>query len=215
MIEDPLPNPSSRPSSPNSNGQKGGQKGGPKDGQATPGNKKTGTLPPKITLDISTPDQTWLEAVPSLEALLHEVTEEVLKTPEARGRFEIAPAARIGIGFCFADDAFVAGLNKEFRGQSKPTNVLSFPSGEVFDGIFHLGEITLASGVVAREAVERQKPVLEHTTHLVIHGLLHLLGFDHETGDEAALMEAIEIKVMQQFGFGNPYILPEIKTGTK
>ena len=91
----------------------------------------------------------------------------------------------------------------------KPTNVLSFPSGFAEaskDGTsFHLGDIVLAFGVVKREAFKQQKSFADHTSHLVLHGLLHLLGFDHEAPEEAKDMEALEINLLKTFGIRNPY----------
>ena len=188
MTEDPLANP---PSSPK--------------GQVHAGEKPANRPPPHVALDISITDETWLEAVPSLKALLQKVATEVLKSPEAWGHFEGTPAVKMEISFCLADDSFVTRLNRKFCGKDKATNVLSFRSAEMFDGALHLGDITLASGIVIKEAEERQKPAAEHTTHLVIHGILHLLGFSHETDEDAAEMEALEIMLMKQFGFGDPY----------
>ena len=106
-----------------------------------------------------------------------------------------------------SDDAMMA-LNAQWRGAAYVTNVLSFaaedfpvPAGEVQP----LGDIVLGSGVVRREADEQGKTFPDHATHLIIHGLLHLLGYDHETGDEAIVMEELEIEILKGLGISNPY----------
>ena len=100
-----------------------------------------------------------------------------------------------------ADDAFIRRLNRDFRGHDKPTNVLSFPSGEKN----YLGDIILSLGTVRREAKRQGKSARDHATHLLVHGTLHLLGFDHEQEREAARMERLEIKILEKLGIGNPY----------
>lgn len=105
------------------------------------------------------------------------------------------------ISLVLADDAFVQDLNKTYRHKDKPTNVLSFPQDE--DSM--LGDIVLAYETIAREAKEQDKSFLDHSIHLVIHGLLHLLGHDHENDAEAEDMEAIEIRVLNILGIKNPY----------
>ena len=97
-------------------------------------------------------------------------------------------------------------LNHQYRGKDKPTNVLSFPF-EVPEGIELdlLGDLVIAANIVALEAQEQQKTLSAHWAHMVIHGCLHLLGFDHINDDEADEMENIEIDLLAQLGFKNPY----------
>lgn len=106
-------------------------------------------------------------------------------------------------------DANVAALNAAYRGKSTPTNVLSFPAGakahEPDAQSRFLGDIVLAQETVAREADERSLPLDHHVQHLVVHGLLHLLGYDHETEAEALAMEALETRVLNQLGIPDPY----------
>lgn len=104
-----------------------------------------------------------------------------------------------------ASDAEVRELNATYRGKDKPTNVLSFPNGEKEEGVLQLGDIILAYETVKAEAVEQDKPFKHHLTHLVIHGILHLLGHDHEVEEEANRMESLEIKLLKQMGIANPY----------
>jgi probable rRNA maturation factor len=119
------------------------------------------------------------------------------------------------------DDDRIATLNADFRGKPKPTNVLSWPSDDRAppapglmpdlpdpgdsDDPEELGDIAIAWGVCQAEAAEQGKPFAAHVTHLVAHGVLHLLGFDHETEEDAALMEGIEIRALARLGIPNPY----------
>ena len=115
------------------------------------------------------------------------------------------------------DDDEVHALNRDWRGKDKPTNVLSFPmiepaffavSAEVGDPELLLGDIVLAHGVCTREAGERGIAMTDHATHLVVHGTLHLLGYDHETGDaDAEEMEAVERRALASLGIADPYSL--------
>lgn len=109
------------------------------------------------------------------------------------------------------DDQFVQILNRDFRQIDKPTNVLSFPApppppGTVKPGERRqLGDIVLALDTVLREADEQAVAPADHIRHLVLHGLLHLVGYDHETDAEAHIMEALEIEILGQIGIANPY----------
>ena len=94
-------------------------------------------------------------------------------------------------------------LNRRFRGKDYPTNVLSFPS--VQNGSGYLGDVALALGVAAREARAGNKSIKDHVLHLTVHGVLHLLGYDHEKSGEARTMERVEIAILHKLGVGNPY----------
>jgi len=119
------------------------------------------------------------------------------------------------VGVRLADDAEVQGLNRRFRGKDKPTNVLSFPMLDAVllgslsnsdDGEVLLGDIVLAYETCRGEAEARDWPLADHVQHLIVHGTLHLLGYDHETGEMAAdAMEAIERSVCARLGLGDPY----------
>jgi len=100
------------------------------------------------------------------------------------------------------DDA-VADMNMRFRGKDGPTNVLSFPSGGHADN--HLGDIALAHGVVTAEANGRSIMLADHLRHLIIHGFLHLQGYDHQADDEAEIMEEIERRALARLGVADPY----------
>ena len=121
---------------------------------------------------------------------------------------------RLSASLVFADDAELHALNREWRGKDKPTNVLSFPMlerGELLalppEGPPELlGDIALSLETCAREAEEKGVPLEHHAAHLIVHGLLHLAGHDHETSSEdAAAMEALEIKALALMGIADPY----------
>ena len=107
----------------------------------------------------------------------------------------------------FTDDASIQTLNAEWRGKDKPTNVLSWPAADPDDLVRspHCGDIAVAYETLAREAVEEGKTVADHLTHLVVHGVLHLLGYDHETDDEAEEMETLETEILAGLGVADPY----------
>ncbi|MBU6298298.1 MAG: rRNA maturation RNase YbeY [Alphaproteobacteria bacterium] len=101
------------------------------------------------------------------------------------------------------DDKRLRALNSSFRGKDKPTNVLSFPAAANRDG--YLGDIAVAYGVAAAEARDAGKSLADHAAHLVVHGVLHLLGFDHRTARQAKVMESLEVKVLKTLHIADPY----------
>lgn len=128
-----------------------------------------------------------------------------------------------GFSLCVmgCDDARIATLNADFRGKPRPTNVLSWPSEEraaefvgeapeapapgEADDPTHLGDIAIAYETCAREAAEQEKTLPDHVIHLLVHGLLHLLGYDHIEDEDAALMEGIETRILATLGIADPY----------
>jgi probable rRNA maturation factor len=142
---------------------------------------------------------------------------EELAVRTAEAAAQVAPelaSPRLVASLLFTSDAEIRALNREWRGKDSPTNVLSFPmlareelSALPEDGPPEmLGDVALAHETCAREAAERQVPLEHHAAHLVIHGLLHLAGHDHEAGtDDAEAMESLEIKALAIMGIANPY----------
>lgn len=161
-----------------------------------------------IDLDILVEDAAWesVELAPlatQIAAVFVRVAPDQLRAGEA--------------ALLFTSDAAVCALNREFRGKDKPTNVLSFPAdGEGLppDVPAPLGDIALAWGVTADEATAKNVPVQDHTAHLIIHGLLHLLGYDHIEDDEAEEMESIERQMMMQLGLHDPYEVMDVADAT-
>ena len=127
---------------------------------------------------------------------------------------QLARGARpVEISVRLTSDEEVRALNAEWRGKDKPTNVLSFPlasANELDDAAgegpeLMLGDIVLAKGVCEREAAEKAIPVTTHATHLLVHGTLHLLGYDHSDDDQAADMESREVRALARLGIDDPY----------
>jgi len=149
-----------------------------------------------MNLDISIDDKDWT-AVPNLRKLARNAIAAAL------------PDNNISLSLLFTSDAKILEINRQWRGKATATNVLSFPvsaetpvpAGEPRP----LGDIVLAFGTVSREAEEQKKPIAHHVTHLIVHGLLHLLGYDHEDDGEAEAMEAREIAILAGLGMENPY----------
>jgi probable rRNA maturation factor len=122
----------------------------------------------------------------------------------------VRPGAELTI--VLADNATVRRLNRQYRGIDKPTNVLSFDGTDDRRSLPRgassiLGDVVLARQTVAKEAGEQGKSVADHAVHLVVHGVLHLLGYDHQAAKEADLMESIENEVLGRLGVANPYVV--------
>ena len=140
----------------------------------------------------------------------------VAATPH--GELASSPAL-VEISVRLTSDEEVRQLNAQYRGKDRPTNVLSFPMVQPDlldsvtcnsdDGEVLLGDIVCAHGVCAAEAAGKGVPVADHVTHLIVHGVLHLLGYDHQGADEAEHMEAIERDVLRGLGVADPYLIRE------
>lgn len=143
----------------------------------------------------------------ALETLVKEVisTAALLLEQEEQQPF---PDGEVELSLVFTDDEDVRGINAEWRGMDKPTNVLSFPAFPVVPGEMPgpmLGDIVLAFETVEREAAELDKSFNEHLTHLLTHGFLHLLGYDHIEKQEAELMEGLETRILAALNLSDPY----------
>ncbi len=133
---------------------------------------------------------------------------EALAGPAAREALAVTgrPPEGFEIALMGCDDTRIAALNRDFRGKPAPTNVLSWPVSDTPPtGGGTLGDIAIAFETCTREAAETGISVQDHVTHLLIHGILHLLGYDHISDDEAEEMEALEIKALANLGISNPY----------
>jgi probable rRNA maturation factor len=123
-----------------------------------------------------------------------------------------AKGGRSELSVLFTDDAHIRVLNAEWRGKDKATNVLSFPAFPIEPGDAlppMLGDIVLAAETVRAESTLESKPFDHHLTHLVVHGLLHLLGYDHETDDDAEEMEGLERRILARLAIADPYAVTD------
>lgn len=120
--------------------------------------------------------------------------------------FDDADFCPTSVTFTLTNDNEIQRLNKDFRNKDKPTNVLSFPDGDVDDlGRMHIGDIAMSYETMKNEAELNNISLSDHLSHLIIHGLLHLYGYDHETDEDAEEMESIEIEILEDMGIKNPY----------
>ena len=164
-----------------------------------------------MLVDCLTEDHRW-EAL-GLDALAEAAAAATLR------QLGLDPA-EYEISLLGCNDTRIAALNADFRGKPQPTNVLSWPSDERGAGIpgklphapvlsgeppTELGDIAIAYETCAAEAVQAGKPLVDHCTHLIVHGTLHLLGFDHERDLDATLMEGIEAQILGNLGIADPY----------
>ncbi|MEO0917816.1 MAG: rRNA maturation RNase YbeY [Pseudomonadota bacterium] len=160
-----------------------------------------------MSVDVVVEDSRWTD----IEPLAQKATDATLI------RLGVEPSA-FEISLLACDDARIAALNADFRGKVKATNVLSWPSEEraaAIDGEMplppspgvdtELGDIAIAYETCQREATEAGKPFADHTLHLLVHGTLHLLGFDHVRDRDAALMEGLETEILGKLGLSDPY----------
>ena len=160
-----------------------------------------------MSVDCVVEDDRWGD----IDALAQLATDATLE------RLGLEPSV-FEIGLLACDDARIAVLNADFRDKPKATNVLSWPSeerGAVIDGEMppspqpapdpELGDIAIAYDTCAREADEAGKSMRDHTLHLIVHGTLHLLGFDHERDRDATLLEGLETEILGKLGIPDPY----------
>jgi probable rRNA maturation factor len=161
----------------------------------------------ELIIDVSQPCRDWRKALPEAAALCRRAAQEAI----AACTLERADTE---LSIVLGDDALLQRLNSAWRGKDAPTNVLSFPAQE-FGGQklpsppagvpVPLGDIVLGFETIRREATEQGKTLADHLAHLTVHGVLHLLGFDHEAEAEAQRMEALERDVLSRLGIADPY----------
>jgi probable rRNA maturation factor len=152
--------------------------------------------PTSVSCAVVVLDKAWLKVLPDVARLVRRAARAAIVGARKSSERSLTVA--------LADDKRVRALNARDRKKDKPTNVLSYPSGERA----FLGDVVLARQTVWREARAQNKTPADHLTHLVVHGTLHLLGYDHETGEaNAERMEALERRVLAKLGIADPYLV--------
>jgi probable rRNA maturation factor len=136
----------------------------------------------------------WASALPDAKGIAWRAARAALSAARSRG----------GLCIVLSGNAEVRALNRDWRGKDKPTNVLSFPAGDKLQ-LQALGDVILAFETVLQEAHRQGKPPRHHLSHLVVHGVLHLLGYDHEIAREAKRMERLERQILARLGVADPY----------
>lgn len=155
-----------------------------------------------LEIDLVEPCAAWRDRLPDAAALC------IAAARRAFAAVTLRPAGAAELAIVLGDDLLVRSLNRQWRGRDGATNVLSFPA---LDGVLPpgapllLGDVVLAYETIAREAADQGKPLADHLQHLVVHGTLHLLGFDHEETEAAERMEALETCVLSGLGVADPY----------
>lgn len=158
----------------------------------------------RLEIAVSVHDTAWLDALEDLEQQARQAVSAALRHLDAGD-------APLEISVVFTDDAEQRGLNRDYRHKDSATNVLSFANMD--DAAISgpegpprlLGDVVLARETILREAVEQGKSLADHTAHLLVHGTLHLLGYDHLEAGEAARMEALETEILADLGIADPY----------
>ena len=161
--------------------------------------KRKNLMIPKIELALE--DCVSIDEVAFLARAINIITEAV-----DMGKLSFPEQAELSI--VIAGDKTLHSLNKQWRDKDKPTNVLSFPSEDIAVGEeagMMLGDIVISLETTKREAALENKTFEDHLSHLIVHGFLHLFGYDHETDEEAEQMESLEIKILSELGIANPY----------
>ncbi len=151
-------------------------------------------------IDVTVALETWSTAIADVEDVCQRAAAAALAQ-------SIRAAAEIEISVLLCDDDTVSRLNSEYRGRAEPTNVLSFPIGGADLGPepHLLGDVSIAFETVATEAASSHLAIVDHLTHLVVHGVFHLLGYDHQSTRDAEEMEALEIEILDRLGVADPY----------
>ncbi|KEQ03911.1 rRNA maturation RNase YbeY [Pseudorhizobium pelagicum] len=161
---------------------------------------------PQLDIQISVEDEGWPEEgelQPNAEKVLLAAAHYLAVTEK-----QPYPAHPIEVSLVFTNDEAIRAINAEWRGQDKPTNVLSFPAYPLQPGGMPgpmLGDIVVARETVEREAADLDKTPEIHLTHLLVHGFLHLFGYDHIENHEAEKMEALETRILATLGLSDPY----------
>jgi probable rRNA maturation factor len=159
---------------------------------------------PVVAVTVIVEHDAWRDAIGEPVSLLRRAAQAAVSEVRRARRSRAAWTPVVAVALM--DDRAMRKLNKTYRGKDKPTNVLSFPSGDATEGKRRrLGDVAMALGTVEREAKAQGKSVQDHVTHLMVHAVLHLLGYDHEADPDAEEMEAIERKTLAALGIADPY----------
>jgi probable rRNA maturation factor len=163
-----------------------------------------------VSVSVIIAHDAWRDAVADPLPLLRRAAGAALAQARRtrRSRSSASPSAAPSVAVALIDDRAMRKLNHTYRGKDKPTNVLSFPAGEAPEEkgkTRPLGDVAIALGTVKREAKAQGKTVGDHLTHLMVHAVLHLLGYDHESDPDAEEMEALERKALATLGIADPY----------
>jgi probable rRNA maturation factor len=165
-----------------------------------------------LDIQISVEEGGWPseDALQPLAERVLEMAAAHLKT-QAKQKF---PKMATEVSLVFTDDESIRAINAEWRQKDKATNVLSFPAYPITPGKMPgpmLGDIIIARETLEREAAELEKPFDDHLTHLMVHGFLHLLGYDHMNDTEAEIMEGLETRILADLGLSDPYEGQDLK----
>lgn len=150
----------------------------------------------RLEIDVRCTATGWSE-IPDLDSVSAAAAKAVEKT--------VGQTLEGSLSVLFTDDVEMQALNRAWRGKDKPTDVLSFPSDDDMQDVF--GDIAVGYGTCACDARSAGRPLKAHITHMLVHGMLHLLGYDHENDGEAAEMEGLEVKALASLGLPDPYSL--------
>lgn len=165
---------------------------------------------PSVEITVIVEDPAWAEVPEPCADLAHRAAKAAVGHLRGRGANATATTAS-EVSVVLSGDILVRRLNRDYRGRDEPTNVLSFagldgPAGGDLDAPRLLGDVILARETIVKEAREQGKSLSDHLAHLVVHGVLHLFGHDHQARDEAEVMEALERDILEGLGIGDPYL---------
>ncbi|MFN7038743.1 MAG: rRNA maturation RNase YbeY [Alphaproteobacteria bacterium] len=165
---------------------------------------------PIIDIDILQDYEEWQIKLPEYNELIEKVTNTTLLELDL-GTY----VTNVELSVTLANNKYITEINHKFRNKNRPTNVLSFPSEDInpedfysiltYNGYIMIGDIVFALEIIQDEAEEQDKLFKDHFIHLLVHGILHLLGYDHEEDEERTRMEELEIRILSKYNIKNPY----------
>lgn len=156
-----------------------------------------------LAIDVNVQDQQWTPHLAEIQLMMQKIIEHTLSVAKYAGSNMM-----LELSVVLGNSEMIQDLNHRFLGKNKPTNVLSFPAGGIItaqDEPFMLGDIVFDYFTIAQEATNQSKSFLDHFYHLLIHGTLHLIGYDHVIEAEAQEMEQLEVKILENFSIQSPY----------